>query len=583
MCAVARVDDPRDQTLGRARTFLPLVGSSDPTELTQTSIVVLSSRPSLLRAGVLADDHLAAEVAAQGRLTRLLRAADSAEVSFAVDPALVAEAETMAGGYQVQSADGSLAPGTGQEDAADWLEVLADVVDRRDGYRLLYGSPDVAALVHDGQSAVLTAAATAGQRVERTRSLPLLVMPPGGAADAATMAAIAKLNPAAVVLSQETAPGPGPLLEGPGGVPIVTFPTGSSDGGPGPDPRNTPVQVQQRALAGSWVEATTISDDATHGRVRLLTTAAQAVGGGPSVQAPWVKPRPLEELLKGRRQAWSQRFSYPAATRTTELTLAQLGGVKSLARRSATYADLLADGDRARAEADAAVARAASAAWRKRLKPQQAFLAPQLARLNQVVDQGIRISSNARVRTVALEGVYFPITIVNTLEASDQSGEANAVRVKLVFTSDNSQRLTIETIDAPLVLAQDSVTANAKVTARANGTVPVTAQLTTESGIRIGRPFEISVQVTQNGTTGWVIALAAGIVLAGSTALRIRQVARERARSGAAETTATSATRRAELSPTDRPSRGRGTLGGDDGCLSAPAVRPRSLRRAPSR
>jgi hypothetical protein len=37
------------------------------------------------------------------------------------------------------------------------------------------------------------------------------------------------------------------------------------------------------------------------------------------------------------------------------------------------------------------------------------------------------------------------------------------------------------------------------------------------------------VQVTQNGTTGWLIALGAGLVLFGTTALRIRTVAREKA------------------------------------------------------
>jgi hypothetical protein len=42
------------------------------------------------------------------------------------------------------------------------------------------------------------------------------------------------------------------------------------------------------------------------------------------------------------------------------------------------------------------------------------------------------------------------------------------------------------------------------------------------------------VQVTQNGTTGWAIALAAGLVLIGSTSFRIRQVTRERARAVAA-------------------------------------------------
>jgi hypothetical protein len=58
--------------------------------------------------------------------------------------------------------------------------------------------------------------------------------------------------------------------------------------------------------------------------------------------------------------------------------------------------------------------------------------------------------------------------------------------------------------------------------------------LQTVAGYNVGRPFRIDVRVTQNGTTGWVIAIAAGLVLIGTTSLRIRTVARERARAQAA-------------------------------------------------
>ena len=107
--------------------------------------------------------------------------------------------------------------------------------------------------------------------------------------------------------------------------------------------------------------------------------------------------------------------------------------------------------------------------------------------------------------------------------------------MRLVFNSDNPQRLTIKTIKASHINAQDSFTDNAEVTAKANGVVPVTAQLMTESGRPVGPPFDIEVQVTQNGTTGWAIAIAAGIVLVGSTFLRIRQVAKERTKTGSGD------------------------------------------------
>jgi hypothetical protein len=196
---------------------------------------------------------------------------------------------------------------------------------------------------------------------------------------------------------------------------------------------------------------------------------------------------------------------------------------------------MLVDPTNARAEGSAAVARAASAKWRKHDGARRAFLGPQQAAIDEILRDKIQIRSSARVQTVAREGVEFPITIRNTLEADGAHPDARAVKVNLVFTSENRQRLTIKTIKAPQIRAQDSFTGNAAVTARANGIVPVTAQLMTQSGRPVGRPFDIEVQVTQNGTTGWAIAIAAGIVLVGSTFLRIRQVAKERTKTASGE------------------------------------------------
>ena len=55
--------------------------------------------------------------------------------------------------------------GTGAADAARWLGGFAALQSRRDGYRLLYGSPDLAALVHDGQQSAIRATAAASRRV----------------------------------------------------------------------------------------------------------------------------------------------------------------------------------------------------------------------------------------------------------------------------------------------------------------------------------------------------------------------------------------------------------------------------------
>jgi hypothetical protein len=521
--------------IGRTRMFVPVIAAKPRTMLAMTTVVVLNSRPSLVRKGVFSDDHLAPEVGENGRLTALLTAAKTGKASFAVDPALIEDLKTMSAGYQVQDSEGTTTAGTGQADATRWLGSFEALQSSHDGYRLLYGSPDVAALTHDGQQGVLSEASNANRLVEATRSLPLLVLPAGGAADEATAETAAALHPDAILLADTSARGPAPVLAGPDGVPIIRFAAATSQGGPGPDPRDTSVQLRQRMLAESWIEAATAKDNLTRGRVRLITSAAQAGGADHPVAAPWLKQRTLSELLKATPAQWAEKYHYSSASRGAQLTAAQLASLRRFDSSSQTYADLLVDATNARAEGSAAVARAASFKWRKHDKARRAFLVPQQAALDDILLNKIQIRSSARVQTVALQGVEFPITIKNTLEANGSGPNAGAVKVRLVFNSENSQRLTIKPIKPTEIKPQNTYTANAEVTAKANGIVPVTAQLLTESGRPVGRPFDIEVQVTQNGTTGWAIAIAAGIVLIATTFLRIRQVARERAKSAGSE------------------------------------------------
>ena len=521
------------ETVGRARVFVPVLDDEPANTLQMTSIVALSSRPSLVDEGLLADDHLAEEVGPKGRLSTLLAAADVEDVSFAVDPALVDELDTMKDGYQVLDAEGVRTAGRGQAAASSWLNRLDDLLENRDGFRTLYGSPDVAALVHNKQKPVLTAAARASAAVSTTRELPLLILPAGGLADRATVTALDTLDPAAIVLADASTQAGFPLLAPPGQAPIVVYSATAFGGGPGPDPQNTPVHLQQRLLTDTWIQASSTPVGSAGGRVRLITEPDQAKGDQVDVAAPWITRGTLTDLLKTKPVSWDQKFRYSDDARTAELTGAQLNRVRTLNNSLKAYVDLLADSDDVREETPSQVARAASSAWRGQPAAQKALLEPQLRRLQTVLRDGVVISSTPKVSTAAQDGVEFPITIKNVLPATDDP-EDNAVRLRLVFTSDNAQRLSIADIvpDDP-IRAQGNFTANAKVRARANGTIPVKAQLMTKSGIPVGQPVMIDVRVTQNGTVGIAIAVVAGIVLIGTTALRIREVGKERARAAA--------------------------------------------------
>ena len=522
--------------VGRARVFVPVV-SKDPRNVVQTTTVVtLDSRPSLVSRGLFADDHLAQELAPGGRLSVLLRAADRPDTTFAVDPALVEEIQTMKGGYQVMEG-GSPADGSGKADAERWLTAFARLSATRDGYRLLYGSPDVAALAHAGQPGVLQSSLAAGRAVADVASLPLLAWPASGLADAETLDAATRLKPAAILLSDSSTRSEIPLLQGlnvPGvdPAPVVSYTTAASAGGPGPDPSETPVHLQQRLLAESWLQASTRPTGTTIGHVHVVSTAAQAGSDEGAVRAPWVKQTSLSELLRSTPAEWDGVLHYSDTDRERELEDGQLDAVTRLSTSWATWQDLLVDPSSARAAANAAVARAASVRLRGSDGTFRSFVAPQQRELAERLN-AVKISANRQVLTPQSR-VSFPVTIRNTLKPVDQADSvANQVRVQLRFSSANAQRLTVQPIELTTIEAGESVQATAVVDARTNGTVRVTAQLFTDSGRPVGRPALIDVKATQAGTVGWFIAIGAGIVLVGTTALRIRQVARTRARAAA--------------------------------------------------
>lgn len=527
--------------VGRARLLVPVLAGPPRNHLQMTSVVALNSRPSLVcstcgpaRKGVFSDHHLADEIAPGGRLDALLSAADRPTVSLAVDPQLIDEVSTMSDGYQILGDGGSAANGPGRPDAQRWLQKVTRMSRDRDAYQLLYGSVDIAAAAHSGQQRILQASQAASKRVELTASLPLLVWPGGGDADAPTLTAAQSLNPRAVLLSDSSTGATAPLLQGLGPAPVVNYTSGSYAGGPGPDPSDTPVHLQQRLLAESWIQAATTPAGTTLGRVRVLSTAAQAAGDNEAIRVPWLKQATLTQLLGSTPAPWSKQPHYPPGRSNSELTASQLDAINQLSRSWSTWQDLLAEPDAAQASADAAVARAASVRRPKTDSSFRDYLAPQQDEIDSRLD-AIQISVTRRVLTPKSR-VSFPVTIRNRLPAPDNTADrsTNAVRVRLDFASANRQRLNVLPLKLETIEAGQNFQGDALVDARTNGTVRVTAQLYTASGFPVGRPATIDVRATQAGTVGWFIAIGAGIVLVGTTALRIRQVTRERARTAAA-------------------------------------------------
>lgn len=499
-------------TLGRGRTFLPVVSDGSEPKAPLTSVVLLSSRPSYSDNALFVDDHLAEEVADGGRLDVLLDSAGRDDVNWAVDPELIQALEAMTKGYQVLSEQGPRA-GTGTVAAEQWLERF-DELDSKAGYRVPFGSPDLAALAHQPSDSYLVRADRAGKGVTRTAELPSLAMPTDGLADDATLSRTDRISPDLYLVS-DVSTGTNLATTSASGRPIVSFDAQSFAGGPGPEPIDTAVKVRQRMLSVGWLRAALGTPT-----VRVITTADEAASDQ-AAAAPYLSRQLLTEAVKTAEDSGPQpTLLYPEPAAGAELTPGQLDRVESLRRNYVAYADLLISQGAIEQKIDTAVARAASGAWRNDETGQAAWLNPVLDEVAGIVN-GDAISLG-RDRRVVLTGAVgsFPLTVTNNLDVP--------VQVRVNVTSGNNSRLKVKSVERVEVQPGERMSVPIEAKPAANGEVEVSAQLTTLSGTKLGKPATTTVQATEYGTVGWVIAIAAGIAFFVTTTLRIRQVRRER-------------------------------------------------------
>lgn len=515
-------------TLGRARLFVPIARAVPATKVHTTTVVVLSTRPSETQAAsanqpaLFADDHLGREVSSGGQLDRLLSAAERPGVSYAVDPSLIAELTAMRAGYRVTSGSGSVV-GTARIAADGWLRRFAILQRTRDGFRTAYALLDLTTVTHANLATLLARSDSASRAVPSVASLPLLMVPADGMADEATLSTGAALQPKAWLLSAASTGSSDPLVRTSGGVPAASFTSASYDGGPGPSPSTTPVHLQMRVLADSLLRAMDAAPGTTVGQVRVITTPEQAESQL-QVSAPWIVPTTLSALLAESPSA-GPALGYPTSAAARELSADQVARVRQLSSGWDSYLNLLsppAPADVQRAGA-VATARAASAQWRDRASAQRVYLAGVSATIAPALSgSAVRLSAT-RILLTSSSG-RFPVTVANSLPVP--------VRVRIAFTSAQSQRLAILPVDPVTVGAGERLQVQVPARASVNGSVGIVGRLYTLSGAPIGQPVALTVDATRLGSLGWLIAVGAGLVLVGTTAFRIRQVSRERRAAG---------------------------------------------------
>lgn len=510
---LGQVDNGPTSVPGRTRLFLPLPAASDapPTRTKITSIVALTSQPSMLTPGVFADDHLATELARGGRLTALLAAAGRPGMSWAIDPSLHEELSAMAAGYRVREADGTLTDGGGAELARRWLTQF-ERLDRSAGFRLPYATLDLRAATRTDDPWLIDQSARLGEASE-LGDLPLLAWGGDGELDQRTLEAVRPFGPTAVLTSNADSAHRLLAAQPASPAPLVRYDPLAYTGGPLPADGVRPLHQRQRLLGESLVDA--ISQVGGGGTVRLITQPDEAAADAAS-DAPWVERLTLTGLLDSDPQEWNGTFREPDAPTLSD---EQLGALAELRGDVGSYLGAWLDPDRARPQFDAVLVRGASATWRGAAEARDGYLDPIRRELADFfAGRSLSLRAQSRV-TMSNQQGQFPVTIANALPES--------LRVSVVFDSENAARLKVPPVRDVVVGGGESTTVTLSPEAAGNGTVGVTGHLVTPDGRRIGNGVKIDVEATQLGAVGWVIVAISGVVLAVSTLLRIRQVRRE--------------------------------------------------------
>ncbi|MFG2680649.1 DUF6049 family protein [Streptomyces sp. NPDC048392] len=148
---------PWEQILGIQRTFLPWQPEEADIRMRTTALWPLVSSthmaaetgPNEEQTPVFLNDDLAKEISPGGRLNQMVTLGKDLDVTWVVDPDLLASVDAMTGSYRVRDGD-KTAAGTHQAIAKQWLADLQDAVADKEVVALPFADPDLASLAHNG-------------------------------------------------------------------------------------------------------------------------------------------------------------------------------------------------------------------------------------------------------------------------------------------------------------------------------------------------------------------------------------------------------------------------------------------------
>ncbi|MGI5350059.1 DUF6049 family protein [Streptomyces sp. CA-250714] len=531
---------PYDQVLGIGRTFLPWQkkASGHRTRLTylwpliSTPHVTARTRSDKQQTRVFRDDKLAKELAPGGRLQQMLELGKDLNVTWVIDPDLLASVDFMARGYRVHRPGGGpddTVAGRGQEHAKRWLDELQEAVRGKEVVALPFADPDLASLAHRGTH-IRGALSSLGQATTLGRETVETVLhvkpstdfawPYKGAVDSSIVDVATSAGAHNVIARSDSVRETGLSYSPTAARPIGSGNTALVADAPlsrafeGDLSRAGASSLAVQRFAAQSLALSRQAPSRTRSVVvapqRMPTVSqAQAMAAGIKAlgRSGWTAPSSLADAAQAKPDPGARRrmpgpSSYPASLRRTELPTAAFEQVRKTKDGLDDFTQILSQADRVMPPFTAAIDREVSNAWRGEGRAAQSYR-------NAVESYLLELRGAVKLikkSDITLSGreATIPVTVQNNL-AQGVDGLVLELR---------SSRVGLDVGDSKRVKVDGEHTQSLKfdTTAKNNGRAYVYAQLYTEDGERYGKVMKFQVNVTSITSTV-LLVIAGGVLL----------------------------------------------------------------------
>ncbi|MDX3525385.1 DUF6049 family protein [Streptomyces sp. ID05-39B] len=560
---------PWERVLGVQRTFLPWQPDEADTKTRTTVLWPLISDVHMTaetgsneqQTPVFLNDDLAAEISPGGRLDQLLSLGKSLDVTWVIDPALLASVDAMTERYNIVAGDTTTA-GEHQAVAGRWLAGLQQAVQGKQVVALPYADPDLASLAHSGTSvtgslnqlkAATGVAASTVETVLHVTPSTDFAWPVEGAVDPSIVKVATSAGADKVIARSDSLKEKGGLSYTPsaarpigGGTTAVVADSGLSEAFQGDLTKASASTLAVQEFLAQSLSLNLQTDKQrsivvapqrmpTAGQVQAMAEAVTALQDGTWSQAQQLTATAAAKPDPRAATRVPSRSEYPSSLTKRELPRSAFVDIATTQDRLDNFKVILTDSSRVVTPFGRAINREMSTSWRGRTTAASSFRQGVQAYLTTLAEQVTLIQKSE----LKLSGrsATIPVTVQNNLVQGVD-------RLVLRLTSTNPTRLEIdgEAYDEqPIeVSGGHSTTVKFTTSAKANGQAAVVAQLYTEDGRAYGAPVTFDVKVTEFTATVMLV-IGGGVLLLVLAGFRMytqrkRAAARESEDNSTAET-----------------------------------------------